>query len=381
MKKLKYLDKGLLFLTIALFAIGLVMIFSASNIAAFMLMNDSPYKYLIRQSVWLAVGLFSSFLVLTFSMKSYRYLSYLFTWILIGMMVFLIVKGQIFNSVKSWLRIGPIVFQPSELIKVVFIIWMASYYDKNKADLDKVMKVFVPLVIALIIAFLIFLQPDLGTMFIFVSIVGAIFLFTPIEKKLKIKITFTTLVIGGALGAFVLFGDSSLMNSNQKNRTDFKEPCSAEKFSNHGNQLCNGYIAINNGGLFGKGLGNSTQKYLYLSEAHTDFIFVIVVEELGALIAIGIIAMIFILIWRIIMIGRRAINNYYAVVCYAVAFYIFIHLFINLAGILGIMPLTGVPFPFISYGGSYTISMIIALALVQKINIESQRKNISRKTK
>lgn len=373
MKKLKYLDKGLLFLTIALFAIGLIMIFSASNVTAFMLMNDSPYKYLIRQSVWLAIGTFVSFLVLSFSMKSYRYLSYLFMWILIGMMIFLILKGQIFNSVKSWLRIGPIVFQPSELIKVTFIIWMASYYDKNKADLNKVMKVYTPLVIALIIAFLIFLQPDLGTMFIFVAIVGAMFLFTPIEIKLKLKTIFIVLAIGGALAAFVFFGDSDLMNTNQKNRTDFRQPCSAEKFSNHGNQLCNGYIAINNGGLFGKGLGNSTQKYLYLSEAHTDFIFVIVIEELGAIVSILIIAMIFILIWRVVMIGRRALNNYYALICYAVAFYIFIHMFINLAGILGIMPLTGVPFPFISYGGSYTISLIIALALVQKINIESQR--------
>ena len=155
-----------------------------------------------------------------------------------------------------------------------------------------------------------------------------------------------------------------------------RNPCSEEKFYTTGNQVCNSYIAFNNGNMWGKGLGNSTQKYLYLPESHTDFIFAVVVEELGFFQSSLIIIGYFILLWRIIYIGNKSSSSRGSVMCYGVAIYIFLHMSINLLGIMGLLPLTGVPLPFLSYGGSFTISLILALTIVQRVAIETKLKKL-----
>ena len=164
----------------------------------------------------------------------------------------------------------------------------------------------------------------------------------------------------------------------QISRFDFTNPCSQEKFEGIGNQVCNSYIAFNNGNLRGKGLGNSTQKYLYLPESHTDFIFAIVVEELGFIISAGILLLFFILLWRIIYIGRNSISSRGSIMCYGVAVYIFLHTTVNLCGIMGLLPLTGVPLPFLSYGGSFTLSLILGLSIVQRVAIETKLKKLGK---
>jgi len=145
-----------------------------------------------------------------------------------------------------------------------------------------------------------------------------------------------------------------------------------EKILDTGNQVCNCYIAINNGGLFGVGLGNSTQKYLYLPEPYTDFIFAIIVEELGVVTGVGLVLFYMFILGRILIIGKRSPNNKGTIICYGTAAYIFLHIIVNLMGIMGMIPMTGVPLPFMSYGGSYTISLIIALSLVQRVSIDSK---------
>ena len=138
-----------------------------------------------------------------------------------------------------------------------------------------------------------------------------------------------------------------------------------------GSQVCNGYIAINNGGLTGKGLGNSTQKYLYLPEPYTDFIYAIIVEELGVITGVLLILSYMFIMFRILIIGRKSPNNRGAVLCYGVAIYIFLHIAVNLLGIMGVIPMTGVPLPFMSYGGSFTLCLIAGLTLVQRVSIEN----------
>ena len=136
--------------------------------------------------------------------------------------------------------------------------------------------------------------------------------------------------------------------------------------------------AFNNGGLLGKGLGNSTQKYLYLPDSHTDFIFPIVVEELGLLFGLFILLLYLFLLARILIVGRYATNNRNAIMCYGVAFYIFLHIIINLMGVMGMMPMTGVPLPFLSYGGSFTLCLVVALTIVQRVAIENNTKKLSK---
>ena len=168
----------------------------------------------------------------------------------------------------------------------------------------------------------------------------------------------------------VLLGSGKgILLERQMERFDFRNPC--DKILENGSQVCNCYIAINNGGLTGVGLGNSTQKYLYLPEPYTDFIFAIIVEELGVITGVLIILAYMFILFRILLIGRRSPNNRGAVLCYGVAVYIFLHVAINLLGIMGLMPLTGVPLPFMSYGGSFTICLIASLAIVQRVSVEN----------
>lgn len=384
MSILKYTDKLLLVISIILFAFGLVMVFSASNITAFMRYYASPYQFLIKQGLFLLVGVILSLIVIRTNTKVYSFLSWPALLAILGALGFVLIYGKTTNSATSWFPIGPFGFQPSEFAKVIMIVWMGSFYEIKRKNLNTYTTSLFPILICLVAVALMMAQPDLGTAIIFGVIVLFIFIISPIDISIKLKTV--GIAIGLALVGvlFLLNSGKSLILERQLKRLDFSNPCSEEKFYTDGNQICNAYIAVNNGGLLGKGLGNSTQKYLYLPEAHTDFIFAIVLEELGLVVGIAVLVLYFILLLRIINIGKRAVNNMGAIICYGVSLYIFLHIIINLMGIFGMMPMTGVPLPFISYGGSFTICLIVALTIVQRINIESKlakgrgNKNIKR---
>ena len=214
----------------------------------------------------------------------------------------------------------------------------------------------------------------MGTAIIFLGIVGFIFLLVPIDFKIKVKTVLIVLAIA-LIGAIIIIASgNTLLFKHQINRFNFTNPCSEENFYDQGNQVCNGYIAMNNGGLFGKGLGNSTQKYLYLPDSHTDFIFPIIIEELGLVFGCFILLIYFLVLTRIIVIGNSSHNKRNAIMCYGIAFYLFLHIIINLMGVTGLIPMTGVPLPFLSYGGSFTICLVVALTIVQRVAIENKLK-------
>ena len=371
MKKIfKYMDKPLLIITVALFVFGLVMVFSASNVTAYMSHAVSPYNYFIKQAIFLIGGLILSMIIIRFNTRSYGFFSWTLLILVTIYLVLLLIIGKAKNQAVSWFDLGFISVQPSEFIKVISIVFLACYYDTNQKKLNSWAKSLFPIGICLLIAILIFLQPDLGTTIIFCCIVGTIFLSVPISKEIKYKTTFATL-------GFIFFGIVAIVGSGkgillerQLERLNFSNPCS--RILEDGNQVCNCYIAINNGGLTGVGLGNSTQKYLYLPEPYTDFIYAIIVEELGVITGVILILLYIFIIYRILLIGRRSPNNRGAVICYGVAMYIFLHVAVNLMGIMGIMPMTGVPLPFMSYGGSFTICLIAALTLVQRVSFENE---------
>ena len=371
MKVLKHTDKLLLFISVILFGFGLVMVFSASNITAFMRYYASPYRFLIKQALFLTIGFILSLAIINKNTKVYSFLSWPGMLAIIFILGFVLVYGKTTNSATSWFSIGPFNFQPSEFAKIIMIVWIASFYEIKRKSLNTYASSLFPILICLAAVGLIMAQPDLGTAIILGFIVLFIFVISPIDLTIKLKTTGIVAGIGAVLVLVLLGSGKSLILDRQLARLDFSKPCSEEKFYTDGNQICNAYIAVNNGGLIGKGLGNSTQKYLYLPEAHTDFIFAIVLEECGLMTGIIILILYFTLLVRIVMIGKKAINNMGAIMCYGVAMYIFLHIVINLMGIFGMMPMTGVPLPFISYGGSFTICLIIALTIVQRVNIEA----------
>ena len=365
----KNLDKPLFLISLILFVLGLIMVFSASNVTSYM-NGGSPYAYFIRQGLFLLVSFILCIFIIKFNTKFYGIISNLLLTILVAILVLLLIYGSATNNAVSWIYFGPFGFQPSEFIKIVMIVFMARFYEVHEKRLNNWIIAVIPLLIGIIITFLIMIQPDLGTAIIFALLTGIIFLSSPVTKRIKANIILLLvgMVIVGVLAIIMTGG--SILQERQIERFNFTRPC--DRLLDTGNQVCNGYIAINNGGLTGIGLGNSTQKYLYLPEPYTDFIYAVIIEELGLIVGIIIILAYIYLLYRILKIGRESYTNRGALICYGVAVYIFLHIAVNLMGLFGLMPMTGVPLPFMSYGGSFTLCLMVALTLVQRVNIETK---------
>ena len=368
---IKKMDKILLFTSVILLVIGLIMVFSASNVTSFMRFQASPYHFFNRHLGLMIFSLIVSLVIINFKTSTYGYFSWLIMLALIGILIAVLVSGKMVNQAKSWIDIMGIQFQPSEFAKVATIVWMSTICaNKNRPTMKTYVIMF--MVIGLIAA-LILVQPDMGTTIIYLSIVFIMFMSLKISPKIKRNIILAIIALIGIGFLLLLNNGVKTFFQRQINRlTEYKNPCSPEKFYTSGTQVCNGYIAFNNGGLTGLGLGNSTQKYLYLPEAYTDFIFAITVEELGLIVGIIILIMMFIVLWRIFLISKRSNTEMGKLMCYGIFWYILIHIVVNLLGIMGLIPLTGVPLPFLSYGGSFLVCLVVSLTIVQRVAIESK---------
>ncbi len=369
-KTFSKIDKPLLILMVISLVFGLMMVGSASSLKAYMSKADS-YFYFKRQLFFIIIGL-SCFLVLIKTpIKKWKSLVYLAIFGVAGALVYVLINEKVMNGVSGWLFIGGFGIQPSEFAKTVLILFFALTFEKMmKIKYVSNVAKLVPFIVPFVFVLLVFKQPDFGTMMILIGITMVIFLIVPYDNKTKfIMATFT--IISVLILALLMLVTGKGLTSSQISRFNYKDPCTRYR-QETGYQVCNGYIAINSGGLLGSGYGNSKQKYLYLPEAHTDFIFAIIIEEMGLIVGVAIILVYFIMIWRIILIGRKSYNLQGTIICYGVATLIALHVMINLGGVLGIIPLTGVPLPFYSYGGSFMINLLICLGFVQRVSVENK---------
>ena len=370
-------DKLILFITIVLSLFGLFNIVTASSREAVINLEESIYYYFYKHSIILAASLVATIIVMNMPLKKYyKFIPLLFFGI-IGLNVFLIVQGTTTRGASNWIDLGFFNLQPSEIAKPIMIIALAFYLEKfskvltsNKVSHLKYLLIILSIGIPLIL--LVVLQKDLGTAIILAMIFTVIFLTSPILPHDKFKTIFVggVLLLVGVLGYIVIKGNP--LTKAQLSRFDYRNPCS--HYSTTGYQICNAFIAINKGGAFGLGIGKSTQKYSYIPEPHTDMVFSIISEENGLVGGSLIFLCYTVLIYRILRLARitDTIKNRY--ICIGVATYIFMHIAINLGGLFGLIPLTGVPLPFLSYGGSFTLSLLISIALVQRVSIETKRR-------
>lgn len=377
LSKMNYL---LLLLMIVYSAFGLLMIFSSSSVTAVLRYGKSSNYFFIRQLMWVILGYMIGFVVLFINTKIYRFFSKIAMFVILLLLVVIFSVGKIAGGALSWFDLGFLKFQPTEAAKIVLIVYLAVYYHhlgtKKKISL---LQMLFPLIIAVAVCILIALQPDFGGAFIIALITFLIFISLPIGKKHKkhiILVGIGALVVVGA--ALLLFGKSLLQSYQVSRILNFTNPCSRYS-EDTGYQVCNGYIAIHNGGLFGVGLGNSTQKYMYLPEAHTDFIFPIICEELGLIVGILVIIGYFVILLILLNIAKEATNLRNSILVYGIFAYFLAHILINLLGVLGLIPLTGVPLPFLSYGGSYNLFMLISLFIVQRVNVENKEGKLREK--
>ena len=372
MKKTK-LDKPLLIVMLVLMLFGLIMVLSASSMASYMRYHKNIYDYFIKQGIFMLGGLVAFLIAVYFPTKLFKKISPFLMGVLILALLGLFVYGDARNGTQGWYDLGFITIQPSEIGKIVIILYLANYYQRHKDDLDNQWTLLKPILVVLIVFICIVMQPDLGTASVLFGITVLIFYALPLKKETRRPIN--RIFLGGILLAvlsLVLTG-GSFLRDYQLDRFNFLNPC--ERYEDKtGYQLCNSLIAFKNGGLTGKGIGESTQKYLYLPEAHTDFIFPIIVEEWGLIVGIVIILMYLFILYRTLSIAKKANNLGNAIIAYGVFSYLLFHIAINLIGVMGIGPLTGVPLPFLSYGGSYTLTLLFSMGLVQRVHYETYKK-------
>ena len=367
------IDKPLFFLSLIYTILGLVMVLSASSVSAVLRYNVSSSYFFVRQLLFMGAAWFVGlFFILKIPTKKYHFLAPIYLFGTISLLFLVFGYGAIAGGAQSWLDLGFFNLQPTEFVKTALILYMAVFYEKSIKKRKPFAYNFIPIIFAVIAFFLVAMQPDFGGAVIIAGIVFFTFLTVPFEKESSVQIIKFVGVAGLLAAAILLYSGSDIFNSTQLARLKFQNPC--ERYmEDTGYQVCNGFIAYHNGGLFGVGLGNSSQKYLYLPEAHTDFIFPILVEELGLIVGILIILGYVYMLYRILKIAKNADSIRNAIVCYGTFIYLLMHLLINLMGTLALIPLTGVPLPFLSYGGSFNLNVVAMLFVVQRIAVENKQ--------
>ena len=380
MRTFSDMDKVLFFTTLILIIFGSLNIVTASSREAVVNADANMFYYFFKHVVILIISLIAFLIIIKIPTKNYsKWLPIIYV-IVFGLNLYLILEGVATRGANNWINLGFMKIQPSELAKPTLILSMALLFEKNIKKLkDKNEKhdiiIWEIIGFALIFPILVFLQKDLGTAIILFGVFAVLFVFSPISTSEKVKASLISFGILAILLIVRLSISGYILSGAQESRlNNFFNPCS--KYEDTGYQVCNAFIAINNGGLTGVGLGKSTQKYSYIPEPHTDMVFAIIAEENGAFTCSLIFISYLIIIYRILKLSMRTkkLKNKY--ICIGVATYFFLHILINLGGLFGIIPLTGVPLPFLSYGGSFTLSLIATLAVIQRIHIEMKNEKI-----
>lgn len=373
------MDKVLFFVSLILIIFGTLNIVTASSREAVVNNGANLFYYFFKHSVILVGSLIGFLILLKIPTKQYRKLMPIIYIVILGLNMFLILRGVTTRGANNWIDLKFIKVQPSEFAKPVLIITLALLFETNYRTLINVKEkhdivIWKILGFGLIFPILVFLQKDLGTAIILLGIFIVMFLSSPISSKEKLK---SAIILGviGVIGLLTMLNFAGyILSKAQLSRFDFYNPCS--KYTENGYQICNAFIAINNGGLTGVGIGKSTQKYSYIPEPHTDMVFAIIAEENGVLICSLIFLGYIIILYRILKLSMKVRNLKNKYICLGVATYIFLHILVNLGGLFGVIPLTGVPLPFLSYGGSFTLSLIATLGIIQRIHIEYKNEKI-----
>jgi cell division protein FtsW len=357
-----YADQRLVaFLTLGLVAFGLVMVYSATSASA-TLGNGDPMSYLKRQAVYAFVGVVFMVLAARFDYHRLRYVAPPLVLAALVLCAAVLVLGPPINGARRWFVLGPASFQPSELAKLALCLFAATYLARRKAP-RTFGELFKPLgALTLLFAGLIVVEPDLGTTITLCGMMLAIFLVAGVPARLLVGAG--TLAIG--LGFLAIW----IEPYRRARIFSFLDPWSDAQGA--GFQIVQATIGIGSGGFTGAGLGEGVGKVSYLPEAHTDMIFAVIGEELGligATFVIAAFALLAIAGFRIAMrckdpFGKLLASGITALVCGQAA--------INLAAALGIAPLTGIPLPFVSYGGSSLVVLLTGMGVLLNIAVNGR---------
>ena len=356
-KKVDYL---LFIAVITLILFGLIMIFSASSIWAEYKFNDS-FKYVKQQGLFIIIGIILMHTVSKIDYKWYYKKTNLILLICLFLLVLVLIPGfgSVRNGSRSWFGIGSFGIQPSEFAKLGLIIFTAKYLSQNNKFLKDIRKGVILILLVLFLIFgLIMLQPDFGTgMIIVVSILAMLFI---AGVNIKFFIGLGVLGVGGIVGLI------AIAPYRMDRITSFIDPWKDPLGT--GFQIIQSLYAIGPGGLLGQGFLNSRQKQFYLPEPQTDFIFSIISEEFGVLGVIIVCGLFLLVLYRGIKIGLQTDDLFAKYLAFGMIFQIIVQTIMNLMVVIGLIPVTGVTLPFLSYGGSSLLISMISVGILLNIS-------------
>lgn len=361
------LDPYLLAALISIVILGLVMV-TSSSISIAQKHTSQPFYYAMHQAAFIFLGIVSSIILWGLSLKTIQKLSIFALFGAMGLLVVVFIPGlgKTVNGSTRWLNLGITAVQVSEIAKFGMIIFMSHYIAKYGSSLQKnVIRFFVPLVILGMIGGLLLLEPDFGaTVVITGTTLGLLFLG-------GVRLSWFAALVAVAASALGFLAISAPYRLQRM--TSFLNPW-ADQFDT-GYQLTQALIAFGRGEWFGVGLGSSVQKLFYLPEAHTDFIFAVLAEELGLIGAVGVIGLYGLFVFRGFKIGMAAVDRneiFGGFISYGVVLWIGLQALISIGVNTGVLPTKGLTLPFISYGGSSLVVMCVAVSLLLKVDYQNR---------
>jgi rod shape determining protein RodA len=355
---IQYFDWGLMGLAILIGCIGLVTLYSAVTAE-----TPTPQKMLFfKQLLWFSVGLVAMVAAFLFNYKMLDRWAQPSYFVCIALLIAVLFFGKYVGGSRRWLIIGPLSFQPSEIVKIAVILSLAHYYSKDAKTRGFTLRELIrPLMIIILPVLLISLQPDLGTAGLVVLIAGSITVFVKIERR-----SFIYLIASGAVLVPLIW---FFLKEYQKKRIlvfldPDRDPLGA------GYHIIQSKIAIGSGMLSGKGFLKGTQNALsFLPEEHTDFIFSVLAEEWGFLGSVTLVLLFHILIFCGLTVAHGCREPFGTIVAVGVTAMIFWQVFINIGMSMGLFPVVGVPLPFVSYGGSSVLSTAVCIGLLLNVSM------------
>lgn len=350
------MDVGLLFGALALVFVGVMIVYDASVVHSFRDYGDN-YVYIRQQLIWVVLGIIGMIGASLFPYQNYKVLGQWMFWVSLGLLMAVLVPGLGVGAggAHRWLNLGVVTIQPAEIIKLTSVIYLAALFEKRTE-----IKPFLLLVggVTFVIGVL---QKDMGSAIVY--FLTCLLLYIISGARLK----YIWWLIPGSIGAFLVFTLTSVYR--QKRLLGFLDPFSdPQGYTYHISQVL---IALGSGGLFGLGLGQSKQKFEFIPEVSTDSIFAIVGEEFGLVGAILMISLFTFLVYRGFVIASEVGNRFGGLLAYGLIFWLAVQTLVNLGAMVSVIPLTGVPLPFVSYGGSALLSNMIAVGIL--LNISKNR--------
>jgi len=347
-------------ITIILLAIGIVMIYSSSAIYAYSKMDDSLY-FFKRHLIYLLTGMVMMFLAMSIDISKLRHYAKPALIFTIFLLVLVLIPhiGRETSGARRWFKFGLLNFQPSELAKLVVIVYMADFIARKGSMVKSFVHGYLPAIMVLgVVVGMVLLEPDLGTA-VTISLITLIMLFVS-----GINVSY---IIGSFLASLpALYLLLFRVPYRRKRMMVFLNPWADKKGA--GFQIIQSFVALGSGGPFGVGLGQSKQKLFYLPASHTDFIFSIIGEELGFVGAASIIVLFILFVWQGMKVAFKATDKFESLVAIGIVSLIAIEAMINIGVTAGALPTKGLPLPFISYGGSGLIFHLMAVGILLNIS-------------